>query len=419
MSVDGSARAHPPRARALEPVPLAGGHPGRPGRPLRHEHARGRARLVRRGDRAPRRDPAQRLPGRLVPAAQARDRRPTPASTREQVVVGAGCDEVLALCAQLALGRGDRALVAKPTYQLYAVASRNAGAEVLALDPGRRPRARRARRSCARRPACASSGSAARTTPPASSSAPTDVERICERLPRHRRARPGVPRARRRRSLRPRRASTTNLVVARTFSKGFALGAARVGYGLAQPALAEALDAPAPARLDLVLVGGRRRAGLPRDRASCERTLRCDRRGARPAGRRDARARASRCSRTPATSCSLARPCPMCFARLARARLRRAHVRARAVAGRLLPRHRLAPRRQRPPAARARRAGAAARRRQVDDGVRGERTRRACGARRARPASRCASASSAAGAPASRRASASSTTCSRAWRSGR
>ena len=29
-----------------------------------------------------------------------------------QVVVGAGCDEVLALCAQLALGRGDRALVA-------------------------------------------------------------------------------------------------------------------------------------------------------------------------------------------------------------------------------------------------------------------------------------------------------------------
>jgi len=52
-----------------------------------------------------------------------------------QVVVGAGCDEVLALCAQLALGRGDRALVAKPTYQLYTVASRNAGAEVLALDP--------------------------------------------------------------------------------------------------------------------------------------------------------------------------------------------------------------------------------------------------------------------------------------------
>ncbi len=33
-----------------------------------------------------------------------------------QVVVGAGCDEVLALCAQLTVGRGDTALVAKPTY---------------------------------------------------------------------------------------------------------------------------------------------------------------------------------------------------------------------------------------------------------------------------------------------------------------
>src|SRR4029077_530485 len=41
-------------------------------------------------------------------------------------------------------------------------------------------------------------------------------------------------------------ARNENLVVARTFSKGFALGAARVGYGLAQPALAEALDALRP-----------------------------------------------------------------------------------------------------------------------------------------------------------------------------
>ena len=41
-------------------------------------------------------------------------------------------------------------------------------------------------------------------------------------------------------------ARNENLVVTRTFSKGFALGAARVGYGLAQPALAEALDALRP-----------------------------------------------------------------------------------------------------------------------------------------------------------------------------
>ena len=79
-------------------------------------------------------------------------------------------------------------------------------------------------------------------------------------------------------------ARNENLVVTRTFSKGFALGAARVGYGLAQPALAGARRA-APARLDLVLVRGRRRAGLQRDRRAAG-ALRRHRRGARVAGRR-------------------------------------------------------------------------------------------------------------------------------------
>ena len=162
-----------------------------------------------------------------------------------QVVVGAGCDEMLALCAQLALGRGDTALVAKPTYQLYAVASRNAGAEVLALEPGaglalaREELVRAGRRRAPRL--------AVQPEQPDRRGARRGARRAHLRgLPGHRRARPGLPRARRRGLLAARSQGTPNLVVTRTFSKGFALGAARVGYGLAQPALAEALDALRP-----------------------------------------------------------------------------------------------------------------------------------------------------------------------------
>jgi histidinol-phosphate aminotransferase len=162
----------------------------------------------------------------------------------EQVVVGAGCDEVLALCAQIALGRGDRALVAKPTYQLYTVASRNAGAEVLALDPG--DGLSLALDELAREAANV------RLVWLCSPNNPTGeqldavlVERVCA-------ACPGIVVLDQAylelggEDLSGLVARHDNLVVTRTFSKGFALGAARVGYGLAQPALAEALDALRP-----------------------------------------------------------------------------------------------------------------------------------------------------------------------------
>ncbi|HET6174426.1 MAG TPA: aminotransferase class I/II-fold pyridoxal phosphate-dependent enzyme [Gaiellales bacterium] len=161
-----------------------------------------------------------------------------------QVVVGAGCDEVLALCAQLALGRGDRALVAKPTYQLYTVASRNAGAEVLALDPV--DGLSLARDELVREAA------GVRLVWLCSPNNPTGeqldaalVARICATCP-------GIVVLDQAylelggEDLSGLVAEHENLVVTRTFSKGFALGAARVGYGLAQPALAEALDALRP-----------------------------------------------------------------------------------------------------------------------------------------------------------------------------
>jgi histidinol-phosphate aminotransferase len=162
----------------------------------------------------------------------------------DQVVVGAGCDEVLALCAQLALGRGDTALVAKPTYQLYTVASRNAGAEVLALAPGDG--------LALDREGLVHEAAKVRVVWLCSPNNPTGeqldgalVERICD-------ACPGIVVLDQAylelggEDFGPLVERHANLVVTRTFSKGFALGAARVGYGLAQPALAEALDALRP-----------------------------------------------------------------------------------------------------------------------------------------------------------------------------
>src|ERR671923_218666 len=46
----------------------------------------------------------------------------------EQVVVGAGADDLIALCARTFLGRGSRAAIVGPTYPLYAIATAIEGA---------------------------------------------------------------------------------------------------------------------------------------------------------------------------------------------------------------------------------------------------------------------------------------------------
>jgi histidinol-phosphate aminotransferase len=161
-----------------------------------------------------------------------------------QVVVGAGCDEVLALCAQLALGRGDRALVAKPTYQLYTVASRNAGAEVLALDPGAGLELDLE--------GLVREAAEVRLVWLCSPNNPTGEQLDAELVGSICEACPGIVVLDQAylelggEDFSELIELYENLVVTRTFSKGFALGAARVGYGLAQPALAEALDALRP-----------------------------------------------------------------------------------------------------------------------------------------------------------------------------
>jgi histidinol-phosphate aminotransferase len=53
-----------------------------------------------------------------------------------QVVVGAGADDLIAICARTYLGPGRRAAIAPPTYPLYAIMSRLEGAEVVTEPAG-------------------------------------------------------------------------------------------------------------------------------------------------------------------------------------------------------------------------------------------------------------------------------------------
>ena len=49
----------------------------------------------------------------------------------EQIVVGAGADELIAICAGTFLAPGRRAAIFPPTYGLYRIASQLEGAEVV------------------------------------------------------------------------------------------------------------------------------------------------------------------------------------------------------------------------------------------------------------------------------------------------
>jgi histidinol-phosphate aminotransferase len=163
----------------------------------------------------------------------------------EQVVVGAGCDEILLLCAQLALTPGDVAVVARPTYQLYAVATRNVGAELEGIPP--RPGTLELDWD-----AVEAAAPRARVVWLCSPNNPTCEEADPERIAAICRACPGIVVVDQAygeydaRDLKPLIAEHPNLVVAGTFSKAFALASARIGYALAQPALAGALDALRP-----------------------------------------------------------------------------------------------------------------------------------------------------------------------------
>ena len=162
----------------------------------------------------------------------------------DQVAVGAGCDEIILLVAALGLGPGRVALVHRPTYQLYSVAARNLGAELIGIEPrnGIEPDW----------DAFLDAAPRAHVAFVCSPNNPTGHEASADLLRAVCAACPGIVLCDQAYlelggvDHLPLVAEHDNLIIGRTFSKGFGLGAARVGYAIAQPALTGALDSLRP-----------------------------------------------------------------------------------------------------------------------------------------------------------------------------
>jgi histidinol-phosphate aminotransferase len=162
----------------------------------------------------------------------------------EQVVVGAGCDEIILLVAALGLSAGRVALVHRPTYQLYSVAARNLGAEVIGIEPrnGIEPDWDA---FLAAAPQAHVAFICSPNNPTGHEASPELVAAVCRACPgivlcdQAYLELGGVDHL-------PLVAEHDNLIIGRTFSKGFGLGAARVGYAIAQTALTGALDSLRP-----------------------------------------------------------------------------------------------------------------------------------------------------------------------------
>ncbi len=153
-------------------------------------------------------------------------------TTWEQVVVGAGADDLILLCARTFLEPGLRATVAAPTYALYRIATQLAGAQPTDELDGAALIWR-----------CNPNNPTGETTPAAdlvalARSRPDAVVVVDEAYVEFG-AESAVPYV----------AETPNLIVLRTLSKAFGFAALRVGYAVAAPqtaALLEERRAPAP-----------------------------------------------------------------------------------------------------------------------------------------------------------------------------
>jgi histidinol-phosphate aminotransferase len=147
----------------------------------------------------------------------------------EQVVPGAGADELIALAAQTFLGPGRRAAIAPPTYGMYRIVSQLQGAEVVEEPDGAdliwvcNPN-----NPTGELHGPAEVGELARTHPDA---AVVVDEAYWEFA--------GV-------TCVPLVAELPNLIVLRTLSKAFGLAALRVGYAVAAPDTAAELDRRRP-----------------------------------------------------------------------------------------------------------------------------------------------------------------------------
>ncbi len=204
-----------------------------------------------------RRERAQPLPGRGRCGAARRRWRSATASPPEQVIPGNGADELIRLCGAAVLDAGDAAVFPWPSFPSYVVAAAVHGAapvQVPLRDRALRPR-RRARGLRGSRPraaaGCARCSSPIPTTRPEPCSRADEVRRLPRRAARSgscacsTRPTPST-RTRSRRGRALVREGHGRLCVLRTFSKVYGLAALRVGYALASPDVADALDRVRP-----------------------------------------------------------------------------------------------------------------------------------------------------------------------------
>jgi histidinol-phosphate aminotransferase len=143
----------------------------------------------------------------------------------EQIVPGAGADDLIAVCAATYLGPGRAAAISPPTYALYAIATRLQGAEV-SHEPD----------DAALIWVCNPNNPTGELQPP---------EAIAELAREHPDAAVVVDEAYFEyggQTCAPLVTEQPNLIVLRTLSKAFGLAALRVGYAVAAPEVAAELD---------------------------------------------------------------------------------------------------------------------------------------------------------------------------------
>ena len=231
--------------------PRATASPLEPDRPLRPQHlARPAGARRAAAGRRPVRDAAVRVPADRLPAAgRGRGRRAT-ASTTDEILVGAGADEILDIVAKAFLPAGGRAVVPTPTYAMYRVLTEQRGA-TRRRRPARGPRRTAGRSTCRPSAARPATRRLVWLCSPNNPTGPGRARRRDRDAPRRarRRTRPR-PVARRpivvaRRGLRRVRRDDRssgcarrypNLIVVRTASKAYALAGLRVGFAVARPA---------------------------------------------------------------------------------------------------------------------------------------------------------------------------------------
>ena len=142
-----------------------------------------------------------------------------------QIVVGAGADELIALCARTYLGPGRRAAVTPPTYGLYRIVTELEGAEVVAEPDG-----------AAVIWVCNPNNPTGELREPAELAAlaraqPEAAVVVDEAYFEYAGA-----------TCIPRIAEQANLIVLRTLSKAFGFASLRVGYAVAAPEVAAELQ---------------------------------------------------------------------------------------------------------------------------------------------------------------------------------